>query len=100
MAGNTIKWWTNLLLAFLKNLPLVLFSIILNTLDVQSDLRMIVNLFLGSHPLFAVALLIFFIINYVLGLMNWFMDRTNHWATVIFPLLNLYTPYGKARHNF
>ena len=86
---------TVLLMGILKNLPLVLFSIILNTADVYSDLRLVIQLFLGAHPYFAVLILVPFLANYVLCMFHWFRDKTNHWGTIIFPLLNLYTPYGR-----
>ena len=83
-----------LVMAILRNLPLVLFSIILNTSDVYSDLKLIIHLFLGMHPYYAVLVLVPFLANYVLCIIIWFRDKTNHWGTIIFPLLNLYTPYG------
>ena len=82
-----------LVMAILRNLPLVLFSIILNTSDVYSDLKLIIHLFLGMHPYYAVLVLVPFLANYVLCIIIWFRDKTNHWGTIIFPLLNLYTPY-------
>ena len=87
---------TALMIGILRNLPLVLFSIILNTADVYSDLRLVIELFLEAHPYYAVLLLVPFLANYVLCIVNWFRDKTNHWGTIIFPLLNLYTPYGRT----
>ena len=91
-----MAYLTALVMGILRNLPLVLFSIILNTADVYSDLRLVIELFLEAHPYYAVLLLVPFLANYVLCIVNWFRDKTNHWGTIIFPLLNLYTPYGRT----
>ena len=86
---------TALVMGILRNIPLVLFSIILKTLDVYSDLWLIIQLFHGAQSYYAVLILVPFLANYVLCIVNWFRDETNHWGTIIFPLLNLYTPYGR-----
>ena len=81
------------LMSLVEAIPL---DIILSPCDQISDLLFIKDLFVGGHPKYAVLLLIFFLAQYVWCFVNWYGDKTNHWWTIIFPLLNLYTTYGKV----
>ena len=109
---------------FMKNTSKTnLFSIMLPTADVFSDLRLILTLYFftpikyikeneeecnrmdfdtyvecvptgwKSHPRFATALLIPFMLNYILSWLAWTRLERNKQATFIWPVLNLYPQY-------
>ena len=48
-----------------------------------------------THPGFGVMLLVPLILNYLLSIYTWIRLENNKKFTFIFPLLNLYAPYGK-----
>ena len=48
-----------------------------------------------THPLFGLMMLVPFLLNYLLSIYTWNRLENNKRFTFIFPLLNLYAPYGK-----
>ena len=86
---------------------MLVFNILLPTLDIYSDLSLIIKLYIGTpcdhcevvnHPKFATALLIPFLLNYTLSFITWYnlnenSEQKKH--TFIFPLLNIYPQYGR-----
>ena len=73
----------------------ILINILLPMFDVFSDARLIILLFLGSDPNFALMLLVPFLLNYIVSFITWWRNDTNKKISFIFALLNLYAPYGK-----
>ena len=73
----------------------ILCNILLPVFDVFSDARIIIILFLGSHPNFALMLLLPFLLNYIVSFLTWWRNDTNKKTSFIFALLNFYAPYGK-----
>ena len=49
-----------------------------------------------NHPLFAVMLLIPFLLNYIMSFITWWRLNINKTFSFIFALLNLFAPYGKV----
>ena len=49
-----------------------------------------------NHPWFGVMLLLPFLLNYFASFITWSRLDNNKKITFIFPLLNLYAPYGKS----
>ena len=52
-----------------------------------------------THPLFGLMMLVPFIINYLVSIYTWIRRDNNKKFTFMFPLLNLYAPYGKRLLN-
>ena len=96
-----------------KSLTVAILNIILPTFDVYFDLSFIIYLFkdIGpfdadrlrywyekekeQSPKYAIALLFFFLLNYVLCFLAWFRYEEKKLKTLIFPLLNLYPQFCK-----
>ena len=97
-----------------KSLTVVILNIILPTFDVYSDLSFIIYLFdIGPYdelkwsirywynkekehsPKYAIALLFFFLLNYLLCFFAWFRYDEKRLKTLIFPFLNLYPQFCK-----
>ena len=97
-----------------KSLTVAILNVILPTVDVFLDLRFIIYLFdIGpfdesklriksyyedekeQSPKYAIALLFFFLLNYVLSFLAWFRYEEKRLKTLIFPLLNLYPQFCK-----
>ena len=78
-----------------KVLPLLLLSVILPTADVGTDLVLITDLYRGSHPKVASSLLLFFILNYVMGLVTCIRLEGRKWTALTAALFDVYPQYCK-----
>ena len=98
-----------------KSLTVAILNIILPTFDVYSDLSFIIYLFkdIGPYderkywnrywhdkekeqsPKYAIALLFFFLLNYLLCFLAWFRNEEKRLKTLIFPILNVYPQFCK-----
>ena len=82
--------------------PIVIFNIILPTVDVGSDLYFIVSKNLGPHPYdlqqVTIAMVFFFLLNYIMCFVTWIrLEKDSKIFTFIYPLLNLYPQFCKYR---
>ena len=95
-------------------LTILILNIVLPTLDTATDINLVVKLYRGaydtarrsnsygenvSHPVMATAMLLPFILNYVVCLYTFFRQERNKKYTFIFALLNFYTQFGKTYNN-
>ena len=89
-------------------LTILILNIFLPTLDTATDINLVVKLYRGandtytgehvSHPRMATAMLLPFLLNYVVCLYTFFrQERTKKYKkyTFIFALLNLFPQFGK-----
>ena len=96
-------------------LLLLVLNIVLPTLDTGTDLNLVVKLYQGargcsndennenvcgfsSHPKMATAMLIPFLLNYIVCFITFLRKEKNKKFTFIFPLLNIYPQFGKNNH--
>jgi len=74
-------------------LILLVLSLFLPTLDIFSDVNLIIHLYIHGHPNFAALLLVPFLLNYFLAWRAWWrIDKKKH-LTFIAPLLSCYTQF-------
>ena len=86
---------------------IVALSIVLPTLDTFTDIILVVKLYRGAeddygrwfnHPKMATAMLIPFLLNYIVCFITFLGKEKNKKFTFIFALLNLYPQFGKNNH--
>ena len=88
-------------------LTILILNIFLPTLDTATDINLVVKLYVGakdwwgehvSHPGMATAMLLPFVLNYLVCLYTSFrLASTKKYYTIIFALLNLYPQFGKTK---
>ena len=94
-------------------LTILILSIVLPTLDTVTHINLVVKLYRGandtyrysdtygehvSHPGMATAMLLPFVLNYLVCLYTSFrLASTKKYYTIIFALLNLYPQFGKTK---
>ena len=85
-------------------LMMVALNILLPTLDIVTDINLIVKLYRGAedadgrwynHPKMATAMLIPYLLNYVVCFITFLRKEKNKKFTFIFALLNIYPQFGK-----
>ena len=85
-------------------LSVLLLSIVLPTVDVITDIILVVKLYTVnfeckvecvSPTSLATAMMIPCLVNYLVCFYNWFRLDQNKKKTLLFPLLNCYPQYGK-----
>ena len=77
---------------------IIMFNILLPTIDTWSDMRLVIKLYKGAHTKLATVMFLPFLLNYVWCFFSFFRREKNNFKkifTFIFPLLNLYPQYGK-----
>ena len=90
-------------------LVVLVLNILLPTLDTVTDFNLVYKLYRGAeaeyyrgrwetHPVMATAMLLPFLLNYVVCLITFFRRETNRRFTFIFPLLNIYPQFGENHH--
>ena len=84
-------------------LTILILNIVLPTLDTATDINLVVKLYVGarhfSHTAMATAMLLPFLLNYVVCLYTSFrLGRTKKYA-LIFALLNLYPQFGETNDD-
>ena len=89
-------------------LILFVLNIALPTLDTFTDFSLVVKLYWGAkmrgfigwskHPTMATAMLIPFLLNYIVCFITFLRKEKNKKFTFIFALLNLYPQFGKNNH--
>ena len=88
-------------------LILLVLNIALPTLDTWTDIKLVLKLFRGAedrrgnwynHPKMAIAMLIPFLLNYLVCFITFLRKEKNKKFTFIFPLLNIYPQFGKKNH--
>ena len=86
-------------------LTILILNIVLPTLDTATDINLVIKLYKGaedprgipvSHPVMATAMLLPFLLNYVVCLYTFFRQERNKKYTFIFALLNFYPQFGKT----
>ena len=99
-------------------LTILILNIVLPTLDTATDINLVVKLYRGAndtykrwdgrilgsgehiyHPVMATAMLLPFVLNYLVCLYTSFRLERNKICTFIFALLNLYPQFGKTENN-
>ena len=53
-----------------------------------------------AFPGFAIMLLVFFTLNYIVSFLHWSQIEKSKRSSIIFPLLNLFSPSGKSKSIF
>ena len=80
-------------------LTILILNIFLPTLDTATDINLVVKLYVGLHPGMATAMLLPFLLNYVVCLYTFFRQERNKKYTFIFALVNFYPQFGKTYNN-
>ena len=78
-------------------LTILILNIFLPTLDTATDINLVVKLYRGAHPRMATAMLLPFLLNYVVCLYTFFRQERTKKYTFIFALLNFYPQFGKRK---
>ena len=81
-------------------------NIILPTLDTLTDINLVYKLYRGAdsmgvwyyHPKMATAMLIPFLLNYIVCFINFLRKEKNKKLIFIFALLNIYPQFGMNNH--
>ena len=74
-------------------LPIVILNIILPTIDIATDLRVIIELFLFGTKRTMIAgsaMFVPFLLNYLMGFHTWFRLEKEKAKTFIFPFLDMF----------
>ena len=76
-------------------LVLLVLNIALPTLDTVTDINLVIKLFRAKHHYYmATAMLIPFLLNYVVCFIAFLRKEKNKKFSFIFPLLNIYPQFG------
>ena len=89
-------------------LILLVLNIALPTVDTFTDINLVYKLYRGiehrngnwrNHPKMATAMLIPFLLNYIVCFITFLRKEKNKKFTFIFALLNIYPQFGKNNHQ-